>query len=291
MWNSGRLPSSSAIVSPRRTPSACSPRANASTRSRSSAQVSETSSSLVRTATRSGWSSAVIRKASAMVAAPTARDPAAAGAVMGRPYLRGLTDVEALAGQSPDVVRQADHGEPDDEREADEPGPLHGRERDRPAAHLLGQGPEDVPAVERQEREQVDDAQGQRDDREQEDRAVGGQLDRLAGRLVGADHAGDLLALLGVEDAGDRLHGGLREEPELVRARGDRVAHAAHRLEGAVDAVAEAEQRPAQVGVVDRRDLDGPLAAVAEDRDRGRLRRAAAVLRRPGARVGGDLAL
>src|SRR5829696_6818856 len=166
MWNSGRLASMIATVSPRPTPSSCRPRASASTRSRSSDQVSETSSSLVRTATRSGWSSAVIRKASAMVAAPTARDPAAAGAVMGRPYLRGLTDVEALAGQSPDVVRQADHGEPDDEREADEPGPLHGRERDRPAPHLLGQGPEDVPAVERQEREQVDDAQGQRDDRE-----------------------------------------------------------------------------------------------------------------------------
>ena len=81
MWNSGRLPSISATVSPRRTPSSCRPRANASTRSRSSAQVSDTSSSLVRTATRSGWSSAVILKASAIVAAPTAREDAAAAVV------------------------------------------------------------------------------------------------------------------------------------------------------------------------------------------------------------------
>ena len=81
MWNSGRLPSISATVSPRRTPSSCSPRASASTRSRSSLHVSETSSSLVRTATRSGWSSAVIRKASAIVAAPTAREDAAAAVV------------------------------------------------------------------------------------------------------------------------------------------------------------------------------------------------------------------
>ena len=37
------------------------------------------------------------------------------------------------------------------------------RERDRPAADLLGQRPEDVAAVERQEREQVDDGERQRD--------------------------------------------------------------------------------------------------------------------------------
>ena len=54
----------------------------------------------------------------------------------------------------------------DHEQEADDAGPLHDAERDRPAAHLLGQRPEDVAAVERQEREQVDDRQRQRDDRQ-----------------------------------------------------------------------------------------------------------------------------
>ena len=53
-----------------------------------------------------------------------------------------------------------------DQHEADDAGPLHDAERDRPPAHLLGQRPEDVPAVERQEREQVDDRQRQRDHRQ-----------------------------------------------------------------------------------------------------------------------------
>ena len=55
------------------------------------------------------------------------------------------------------------------------PGALHDRERDRAAAHLLGERPEDVAAVERQEREEVDHAERERDHREQEDRPVGGE--------------------------------------------------------------------------------------------------------------------
>src|SRR3712207_6696396 len=155
MWNSGRLPIISATVSPRRTPSSCSPRASASTRSRSSDQVNETSSSFVRTATRSGWSSAVIRKASAIVAAPTAREAAAGVAVpMAGTYLCGLTDVEAFAHQAPDVVRETDHEQHQDEREAHEARALHDLEGDRAPADLLRQRPEDVAAVQRQEREQ-----------------------------------------------------------------------------------------------------------------------------------------
>ena len=73
MWNSGRLPSISATVSPGRTPSPASPPASASTRSRSCAHVRLTSSSFVRTATRSGLSSTVSRNASGMVRAPTER--------------------------------------------------------------------------------------------------------------------------------------------------------------------------------------------------------------------------
>ena len=76
MWNSGRLANISATVSPFLTPRPARPPASASTRSRSSAKVSETESSFVRTATRSGLSSTVSRNASAIVAAPTARRPA-----------------------------------------------------------------------------------------------------------------------------------------------------------------------------------------------------------------------
>src|SRR4051794_20293328 len=153
MWNSGRLESISATVSPRRTPSRASPPARASTRSRSPLHVSETSSSFVRTATRSGWSSAVIRNASAIVRAPTARRAGVASVVS--PMGLTLPDLEAVAGQSPGVVAEADQEQHDHEREADEAGTLHDAEGDRAAAHLLRHGPEDVAAVEGQEREQV----------------------------------------------------------------------------------------------------------------------------------------
>src|SRR4051794_4929125 len=70
-----------------------------------------------------------------------------------------LPDPEALAAQRVDVVREADREERQHEDEADQAGLLHDAERDRLAAQLLGDGPEDVTAVERQEREQVDDRQ------------------------------------------------------------------------------------------------------------------------------------
>ena len=82
-------------------------------------------------------------------------------------------------------------------------GALHDPERHRPAADLLDQAPEDVPAVERQEREQVDHRQREADQREHEQRLAGVELDRLPGDLIAADDAGDLLALLGVEDPPD----------------------------------------------------------------------------------------
>ena len=59
--------------------------------------------------------------------------------------------------EPPDVVREADHESMITSTKPTTLGALHDRERDRAAAHLLGQRPEDVPAVERQEREQVDD--------------------------------------------------------------------------------------------------------------------------------------
>lgn len=57
--------------------------------------------------------------------------------------------IEALAGQSADVVGEADGEEADDEHEADDAGALHDAEGDGPAADLLDRGPEDVAAVER----------------------------------------------------------------------------------------------------------------------------------------------
>ena len=62
MWNSGRLESISATLSPRCTPRPARPPASASTRSRSSAHVIVMSSPLVRIATLSGREAAVMRK-------------------------------------------------------------------------------------------------------------------------------------------------------------------------------------------------------------------------------------
>src|SRR3954452_7149815 len=177
MWNSGRLESISATVSPRRTPSPARPPASASTRSRSSAQVSETASSFVRTATRSPWSSAVSRNASAIERA--SRERRVAGAVGVAPAPATLPDAEAPAREPPDVVREADEEERQHEREADEARPLHDAEGDGAAPDLLRECPEDVAAIERQEREQVDDAEGKRDHGQQEDALGHSELDAL----------------------------------------------------------------------------------------------------------------
>src|SRR5215218_49872 len=273
-WNSGRLESISATVSPRLTPSSASPPASASTRSRSSPHVSATSSPFVRTATRSRKSSAVIRNASAIERACSARrETGAAVVAIARPT---LPDVEALAGQSSDVVREADEEEHDHEGEADESCPLHHAEGDRAPPHLLGQRPEDVPAVERQEREQVDHPERQRDHREQVEGLGRAELDALPRDLVGADHPGDLLALLGLEDLGDRLDRPAGEEPHLLHTqlgRGGRPDGRARAVEG------EAEQGALGAGAVDRLGLGTDQRVPALDEKYGGVGGEAAVAR------------
>src|SRR3954452_2542735 len=111
-WNSGRFPSISAIASPLRRPRACRPAARASTRSRSSPQVHETSSSLVRTATSSARSADVMRKASAIVAASTPRFAAVLLSTP-TPSPGDLLHPEAIAPKPIDVVGEP-HGEEQD---------------------------------------------------------------------------------------------------------------------------------------------------------------------------------
>src|SRR3954451_11536898 len=158
-WNSGRLLIISAIVSPRRRPRPCSAPASASAFSRSSAHVYSVEPSSARTAPSSARSPEVSRNASARLVALTPRvGTAAVSPAMPSSYS------ESLALQRVDVVRQADQEDRNDEHEAHDARALHDREGDRPPADLLGDGPEDVAAVERQEREQVHDRQRQRDD-------------------------------------------------------------------------------------------------------------------------------
>src|SRR5215211_228630 len=74
--------------------------------------------------------------------------------------------LEALAREPVDVVRQAHQEDQDHQHEADHPGALHHAERHGLAPDLLHNRPEDVAAVEWEEREQVHDRQRERDDRE-----------------------------------------------------------------------------------------------------------------------------
>ena len=60
---------------------------------------------------------------------------------------------------------------------------VHAVQRDPPSAQLLGHRPQHVAAVERQEREQVDDGEHQRDEAEEHERVAGTGRDRFVGRL------------------------------------------------------------------------------------------------------------
>jgi hypothetical protein len=118
-----------------------------------------------------------------------------------------------------------DREQQQDEHEADHAGALHDAERDRPAAQLLGERPEDVAAVERQQREQVDHRERQRDQPEDEDRLLDVDVERAARRLVGADDAADLVAGLGaVEEPDDHADGRRRDLPHRVERLARRAA-------------------------------------------------------------------
>src|SRR3954453_16440137 len=170
-------------------------------------------------ATRSGASAAVtwnaahivgswsalneIRSRSVVVVA-ISTSPRVAASPVGEHSPRSAV-LEAAVLQDVYVVRQADYEEHDHEHEAHHSGALHHRERHRLAPDLLHDRPEDVPAVEWQEREQVHHGQGERDDRHDPEHVAGVGEDRLAGALVAPDDPVDLLALLRVDDLrGDR---------------------------------------------------------------------------------------
>src|SRR3954469_3610436 len=150
-WNSGRLPSMRAIVSPLRSPSAARLLARRSTRVRSSAQVQDTAPPLVRTATSSARCSAVSRKASAIVAASTPRF----GVVLLStcPSPGWLLHPEAAILEPADVVGQPNGEQQDDQDESHVAGLFHDAERDRATTHLLRQRPEDMASVQRKEGE------------------------------------------------------------------------------------------------------------------------------------------
>src|SRR5947209_8131928 len=109
-----------------------------------------------------------------------------------------------------DVVRQPDEEEQQDERDPERGDLLVDLPLDRAAADALDDREGDVAAVERQERQQVE--QGEREADEPDDREV--VLEPLRHRLCrGAndpDRSRDLLAALAVDEVADR-------SPDLLR--------------------------------------------------------------------------
>ena len=77
-----------------------------------------------------------------------------------------------------------------------------GRPRD-----FLDQRPEDVAAVERQDRQQVDEAEREADEGEQEQRPFEALFDHLVADIADPDDAGDLLALFLFEEMGEDVDG------------------------------------------------------------------------------------
>ena len=76
----------------------------------------------------------------------------------------------------------------------DDRDPLVDLAAHRPAADALGDREDDVAAVERQERQQVEKGDRERDEPEHEEEALGALLGRVGGALDDADGARDLLA-------------------------------------------------------------------------------------------------
>ena len=100
---------------------------------------------------------------------------------------------------------------------------------------------------------------------------------RLPRHLVAADDAGDLLALLGVEEPADDPDGRRGHLPHAVEGEAGRARDAALGGHQAAAHEREAEAEAVLVGVVERAHVEGHPLAVALDDDRHRLGRAAAV--------------
>src|SRR5215207_2189463 len=197
-----------------------------------------------------------------------------------------LADVVGIAAEAADVVGEADHHQHHHQREPDHRRPLHHPQRDRAAAQFLDDRPEDVAAVERQDRQQVDQTQREADQGQQQDRFDGAAVDRLVGDVADADDAGDLLALFLLEDAGEDRGGFLGHLPDHVTCLGDGGADADL---GRFGPVGEADESAFFGLAVLRPDQDHSLLPVAADRQLNRRRRQAALDLLTGALVRGDL--
>ena len=114
--------------------------------------------------------------------------PALAERLGGRSRRAGCA---CAAGQTADVVADAVDHEEQQQHDADRAVAVHRHQRDALAPHLLRERPEHVPAIERQEREQVDHREHERDEAEEDERVAGARDDRFVRDFGDADDAVD----------------------------------------------------------------------------------------------------
>src|ERR1044072_28897 len=109
------------------------------------------------------------------------------------------------------VVRQAEEEQEEDDEDTDRGGSLVGLAGDRAAPDSLGDGERDVAPVQRKQREQVQERQGERDEREDPEVLAKARFQGLARGLHDPDRARHVLAPLPPEDpargAADRARG------------------------------------------------------------------------------------
>src|ERR687891_2010757 len=117
--------------------------------------------------------------------------------------------VTLTLGGSPYVVGEADHEEHEHERDPDHGDPFVERAAERAPPDPLDDREGDVPAVERQEREQVQERQREADQAEHENEVAEALVERLRGHLGDPHRARDLASALpprqSREEEGDLL--------------------------------------------------------------------------------------
>src|SRR5579862_1194060 len=164
------------------------------------------------------------------------------------------------------VVVQRDHEDEQHERHADERRALVDLPRHGPPADALDDREEDVPAVERQQRQEVEDRERHADQPEELEVPLEADLQVLRGRSDDPDRPGDLRALARVHEPAERAHRPRHDPPAVadreVRARHDRVGDELRRRDESPDPPALLLDRPA------RPERDPPAAADRRDGDR-----------------------
>src|SRR5436190_24009977 len=115
-------------------------------------------------------------------------------------FQSGLSSVGSAAAHASDVVREPDEEEHQHEREADHRHALVDVPPDGASADALHERERDVPAVEREERKQVEEGEREAEVRQEPEVRLPALVQRLGRSLDDPDRARDLLAVLPVYD-------------------------------------------------------------------------------------------